>query len=168
MIHSCPECGYPLNGEEQMCPECGHPLDLTNRNDTKICSLNEEIVDCSIQNTLKIDLGQYAYESFLIMKYTFWKKFWCFKGRATRREFWSFTLLFMAIPLSFYLFYPLVLIVGILSFFPALGVSVRRLHDNGRSGWWCILIPFATFFYLQKNNPNPNQYGNPELPKFKE
>lgn len=52
---------------------------------------------------------------------------------------------------------------------PGLAVSVRRLHDTGRSGWWywisavpggsIVLIVFA----VQDSHPGPNEYG--ENPK---
>ena len=102
----CPECGYPLEGRETICPECGHTLSqtsattfnddndksstTTSNSDTSSADTfnNDKLfADCSIESVLKLDLGQYIYESFLIAKYSFWKKFWCFKGRATRREF---------------------------------------------------------------------------------
>ena len=65
-----------------------------------------------------------------------------FKGRATRPQFWYF-----------YLFVFLVQIVctltfseftnsmfNFLFFFATLAVSVRRMHDVGKSGWF-ILVP---------------------------
>jgi uncharacterized membrane protein YhaH (DUF805 family) len=52
---------------------------------------------------------------------------------------------------------------------PSLAVSVRRLHDTGRSGWWILLgiIPLlglvVLFFAAQDSQPGDNQYGpNPK------
>ena len=53
---------------------------------------------------------------------------------------------------------------------PALAVSVRRLHDIGKSGWFILvgLIPIIGFFwlliyFLQEGTAGPNQYGpNPK------
>jgi len=53
---------------------------------------------------------------------------------------------------------------------PTLAVSVRRLHDTGRSGWWIliVLIPFIGFivmlvFMVLDGTPGQNQYGaNPK------
>ena len=49
---------------------------------------------------------------------------------------------------------------------PGLGVSVRRLHDTGRSGWWILinLIPLIgsivfLVFTVSDGDPGPNQYG---------
>ena len=55
-------------------------------------------------------------------------------------------------------------------FIPALTVSVRRLHDINKSGWWLLinLIPLVEgliFFFLliKDSRPGNNQYGpNPK------
>lgn len=53
---------------------------------------------------------------------------------------------------------------------PALAVTVRRLHDTGRSAWW-LLIPLVPLigaiiflvFMFQDSQPAENQYGpNPK------
>lgn len=53
---------------------------------------------------------------------------------------------------------------------PSLGVSVRRLHDTGRSGWWIFisLIPLIGVIWFivilaQDSQPGLNVYGpNPK------
>ena len=52
---------------------------------------------------------------------------------------------------------------------PSLAVSVRRLHDIGRSGWWLLigLVPVASliliFWYLSDSKAEENKYGpNPK------
>jgi len=48
---------------------------------------------------------------------------------------------------------------------PTIGLSVRRLHDTGRSGWRYLLIftgigAIPLFFWLlAKGDPGPNKYG---------
>lgn len=86
-----------------------------------------------------------------------------FKGRARRKEYWMFTLFYC-------LFYFVVVVIdaafgvyddesgwGILSgifwlgtLIPSLAVSVRRLHDVGKSGWFLLfwLIPIAGWIIL--------------------
>ncbi|MFB9376459.1 DUF805 domain-containing protein [Kineococcus gynurae] len=50
---------------------------------------------------------------------------------------------------------------------PSLAVSVRRLHDVGRSGWWVLLgaVPFGGIvllvFHVQDTVGGPNPYGPP-------
>ena len=79
------------------------------------------------------------------------KKYLSFSGRASRSEFWFFYLflligyiicftLIMAV--SFKLFWLIgAFMIGII--LPSLGVSVRRLHDVNKSGWFLLLpVPF--------------------------
>ena len=81
-----------------------------------------------------------------------YRKYFDFKGRASKSEFWSF-FLFLAIVgiVLVLLFFVLLgsegvtvwvlLLFIILNFFPYIAVTARRLHDFGRSGWiQCIFI----------------------------
>jgi len=75
------------------------------------------------------------------------KKYLSFSGRASRSEFWFFYLfvligyiicftLIMAV--SFKLFWLMgAFMIGMI--LPSLGVSVRRLHDVNKSGWFLLL-----------------------------
>jgi len=51
-------------------------------------------------------------------------------------------------------------------FLPALAVSVRRLHDSGRSGWWVLigLVPCVGWiilivFYVLPGTVGNNKFG---------
>lgn len=97
------------------------------------------------------------------------KQYVVFGGRSHRREFWMFLLIHMII----------VVVLGFVSEFlssvyalvvllPALGVSVRRLHDPGKSGWWLLLhfIPVVGTLILLVlmalgGDRGPNRYGPP-------
>ena len=76
-----------------------------------------------------------------------------FSGRARRKEYWMF-ILFNAI-ISFVLGFIdgllglnlLSYIYALVIFIPSLAVSVRRLHDIGRCGWW-YLLPMFPFIGL--------------------
>ena len=56
---------------------------------------------------------------------------------------------------------PLVVFLVIASF----ALSVRRLHDVGRSGWWLLLsltiigIPILLFWYCSKGKEEINKFG---------
>ena len=112
------------------------------------------------------------------------KKYAVFSGRARRKEYWFFVLFNIIIsiilavidgvtgtldPESGMGLLGLVYTLAIL--IPALAVSVRRLHDTGRSGWWLLLllIPLIgtiviLIFMVQDSKPEENQYGpNPKL-----
>jgi len=111
------------------------------------------------------------------------KKYAVFSGRARRKEYWYFALfnLIFSLVLGFIdgvigTFSPetgLGLLGGIYSLailIPSLAVSVRRLHDTGRSGWWLLvaLIPLIgvivlLVFTVQDSHQGANEYG--ENPK---
>ncbi len=106
-----------------------------------------------------------------------------FSGRASRSEFWWFQLfiVIISIPLyvlSFYAGYTgsstLALVVSGLSvvlwlavIVPLIAVTVRRLHDTDRSGWWYLLmfVPVVSLvvlvFLLLPSTPGGNRFGAP-------
>ena len=98
-----------------------------------------------------------------------------FTGRARRKEFWFFALtqfiiliiaqILDAILGSEFLFYVLTVLA---LFIPALAVSIRRLHDIGKSGWWYLigLVPLIGFILLiiwfaTETKQNNNEWGQP-------
>ena len=97
-------------------------------------------------------------------------------GRACRREYWMSVLIlvifiFAACALDV-LANTKFMFVGVLFLFcliPSYAVSVRRLHDIGKSGYWLFinLVPFGCFWFLylvlQDSDPGRNRYGiNPK------
>jgi uncharacterized membrane protein YhaH (DUF805 family) len=104
------------------------------------------------------------------------KKYAVFSGRARRSEYWFFFLFNFLIALVLGLIDEAVgfslfsLIYGLAVFVPGIAVSVRRLHDTGRSGWWLLLllIPIVgpiviLIFMVLDSQPGDNLYGpNPK------
>jgi uncharacterized membrane protein YhaH (DUF805 family) len=108
------------------------------------------------------------------------KKYTVFDGRAELKEYWWFSLFsfFIIIILSvidivtgtFNVNVGLGLLGGIYTLavlIPSIAVSVRRLHDTDRSGWWFLingipLIGVIVFlvFTGQDGTPGDNQYGS--------
>jgi uncharacterized membrane protein YhaH (DUF805 family) len=94
-----------------------------------------------------------------------------FSGRARRSEFWWFMLLVTVLYLAAILTVgddwaeqPIALGGLLLLLLPYLAVSVRRLHDTGRSGWLMLisLVPIASFallFWWSQDSEGDNQYG---------
>ncbi len=108
------------------------------------------------------------------------RKYADFSGRSRRKEYWFFVLFYLIIYLVLAIVDTVILGsegIGLLTtlfalamLIPGIAVSVRRLHDTGRSGWW-ILIGFIPFiglivllvFYFQDSQPGQNDYGpNPK------
>jgi uncharacterized membrane protein YhaH (DUF805 family) len=111
------------------------------------------------------------------------KKYAVFNGRARRKEYWYFLLFNIIVSIvlaviddvtgSFSPEAGMGLLGGIYSLavlIPSIAVSVRRLHDTERSGWWLLigLIPLIgaivlIVFMVQDSKPGQNQYGaNPK------
>lgn len=104
-------------------------------------------------------------------------KYVTFSGRAIRPEFWYFILFSMGVWLILQIFTRFVehisapvaigvpIVVGLLLFPPHLAVSIRRLHDIGRSGWWVLiaLLPVIGWILLIywhcKPGVGANSYG---------
>ncbi|MBE8727474.1 DUF805 domain-containing protein [Flavobacterium sp. KB82] len=90
-----------------------------------------------------------------------------FDGRARRREYWMFVLGYYV--LIFVLAFvsaivpivgPLVLAVGVLGVIvPSIAVSVRRMHDVGKSGWYCLIPYYNLYLYCIDGEKGANQYG---------
>ena len=102
-----------------------------------------------------------------------------FSGRARRKEYWvfvlfsaliSWTLQILDFVFGTYMLTILASIYSLLVFIPGLAVTLRRLHDAGKSGWYffLILIPIIGWIWLLvllciEGEPRPNQWG--ENPK---
>lgn len=90
------------------------------------------------------------------------KQYLDFSGRARRKEYWFFVLFSIAFTILIifldeflsrnrgYMIGLVYIIYGVFVLLPSLSVSVRRLHDIGKSGLWILLflIPFAGWFWL--------------------
>ena len=101
-----------------------------------------------------------------------WRNYAGFSGRASRTEYWMFTLfnavaVIVLMALGALVRMPaLVLVYELAVIIPSLAVQFRRLHDTGRSGWWMFiaLVPLAgaivlLMFYLFPSDPGMNRYG---------
>lgn len=106
-----------------------------------------------------------------------------FSGRARRREYWYFILFFaiffyivagiafgVAIisdsPSAVFVALCILWLVGLAFVVPSWAVIVRRLHDTGKSGWFCLiyLIPIVGFIWMlvvgcTDSQPGTNKWG---------
>jgi len=100
------------------------------------------------------------------------KKYADFSGRARRKEYWMFILIYMIISIVLSIF-GLDVISGLVALgllVPSLSIAARRLHDTGRSGWWqlIVLIPLigaiVLIIFLAQDGHDENSYGvNPKV-----
>jgi uncharacterized membrane protein YhaH (DUF805 family) len=108
-----------------------------------------------------------------------------FSGRAPRSEYWFFQLFNLLVILAAYGIAIVLLIatrsvsvLGVLllavavyalaTLIPSLAVTVRRLHDSDRSGWWLLiaLVPYLgaiilLIFMVLPSTRRPNRFGPP-------
>ena len=110
-------------------------------------------------------------------------KYLLFNGRASRKEFWAVMLFSVLISFALQLLYTLgfaisdnlglllalpFVIFSLGMVIPQLAVSVRRLHDTDKSGWWLVLgfIPiFGTIALIMlfslASSEGDNRFGEP-------
>ena len=102
-----------------------------------------------------------------------YRRYFDFRGRSRRREYWLFSLFYVLVTLavtgimgapsaSYFgagVHYQamttapaqlLLNLFGLISFIPSLAVNVRRLHDIDRSGWWLLmwLVPLLGWIVM--------------------
>ena len=171
----CTECGYEFDDHLDACPECGNPASeckpvnqgnpapanqgnptsQSNPTTVKKPTQSKNISDSVVLCDFKADWAQYIYECGALYWKTFSTKYADFSGRATRREYWSFSLISLWLAATSGGLLILIILI------PWLAVSVRRMHDINRSGWW-ILVPWVPiFFQFKKSDPGVNEYGEP-------
>lgn len=118
--------------------------------------------------------------SFLEAIFKCLKKYTTFKGRASRSEYWWFTVLVLLFewPLALttfggnwftqmlsFIYFTLTLAVII----PHMAVWTRRMHDVNKSGWsWLfIFLPIIGWFIIfrrltKEGDAYPNRFGDPD------
>ena len=114
------------------------------------------------------------------------KDYISFNGRTTRKDYWLFILFNTTVVLSLMLlpmlkiqilasmciwclfFYTIIITI------PAISISIRRLHDIGKSGLWyfinfvpCIGLIVFIAFMLRKGDIDPNEYDKISCPSYK-
>lgn len=108
------------------------------------------------------------------------KKYAVFRGRSRRKEYWYFVLFSVIISIALSIVDTIIgtgstfgstgLLAGIFALallIPSISVSVRRLHDINRTGWW-VLISFIPLigaivllvFAVQDGTTGSNRYGS--------
>ena len=171
----CQKCGSDI-GQSNFCPNCGA---------SAYGNPYSAPVNVPVENFNLIT----AYKSMF-------KKYAQFNGRSRRSEYWLASVMNLIIIMAFYLimFIPmmvdivnygeptgatgglmivfglLIFVYAVAVFVPSLAMSVRRLHDTGRSGWFLLLnlIPYiggiiVFVFSVLDSQPGANQYGpNPK------
>ncbi|MEI7689080.1 MAG: DUF805 domain-containing protein [Candidatus Nomurabacteria bacterium] len=111
------------------------------------------------------------------------KKYSDFSGRARRAEYWYFYLFnilfliasmvadnLLGIKIGGSNIGPVYIMYALFAIIPTFSVSIRRLHDIGKSGWMLLIsiIPLVggiwmLILMIRDSNPGDNEYGpNPK------
>lgn len=99
------------------------------------------------------------------------KKYVDFNGRARRKEYWMFILVCVIITIILSIIEVILLISsglqpGILTnlfalaiLLPGISVGIRRMHDNGKSGWFILIPVYNLILAATEGEKGNNQYG---------
>jgi uncharacterized membrane protein YhaH (DUF805 family) len=99
------------------------------------------------------------------------KKYAVFNGRARRKEYWFFSLFSFLISIglaiiddsfganSYERYGPLQTLYSFAIFLPALGVTIRRMHDADKSGWFCLIPIYNIILLFTEGTRGPNRFG---------
>jgi uncharacterized membrane protein YhaH (DUF805 family) len=90
-----------------------------------------------------------------------------FNTRSSCAEYWWFTLFNILISIAIIIILPVLSTVfSLIVLIPGIAVSIRRLHDINKSGWWLltIFIPLIgvillIIFFIKPSDPSSNQWG---------
>lgn len=192
IICSC--CGgkkaTKISKNEYRCEYCGNIIKQeSSTRDLVHVDMIQEPVQTTINVEDKTEKQQIEIVSMTFSKAVsicFKQKYTTFTGRATRSEYWLFNAftVILAIGLSLFSYFAgyattydvytatgisqfCVIVYLLVLFCPSLAVTIRRLHDTGRSGWWCLIsfIPYVgniillVFMCLGSEQKN-NRYGS--------
>ena len=103
-----------------------------------------------------------------------------FSGRAPRSEYWYWTLFALLVSIvasildsvlfhGMYVYSPISSLSSLALLLPGIAVSVRRLHDIDRTGWWLLIaftiigILLLLFWDCVRGTAGKNRFGDDPL-----
>lgn len=102
-----------------------------------------------------------------------------FSGRASRSEYWYWVLFAILVAIAssiidhamfpFSATGPIEGLTSLILFLPGLAISVRRLHDIDRTGWWLLItltvigIVLLLIWACSRGTAGANRYGSDPL-----
>jgi len=150
----CQKCGKENSDGTKICASCGANIEIA------VAAKNTAPVTSSVGEPM----------TFGKSISTCFSKFFDFKGRATRPEYWWFYLFTLLISWGSMLVDPTQILSGLISLaliFPTIAAGTRRLHDTNRSGWWQLLYLtiigsiLVIVWLASKGSDQENEYGCP-------
>lgn len=161
----CPKCGNLLNDNEKYCRSCGAKVERSESKVNAPCDHPHSTVGGTTELP-PVTLG----ESVRL----FFSRYVDFTGRSRRSEFWGAHLALVVCSALVNLVLKDSLLTSFWSlatFLPTMALSIRRLHDVGKSWVWYLwyLLPVAGWIillvqYCKDSEPHTNAWG--ESPKY--
>ena len=141
----CNRCGQMIEDNSMFCPNCGQPVSQgqpapqpnqqSQNNWQQQTPPNYNQQQKQAYYTAPNGMKVRNLEMLEACK-MFWTKYAVFEGRSRRAEFWWAYLMVFVINLLLGWTY----IASLACLIPMIALSVRRLHDIGKSGWYYLLI----------------------------
>ena len=181
---TCKECGQSVSPNAVTCPNCGAPLKATRKCSECGKQIPEDAESCPYCGySGKVSAAPNGEQPRLTfsesLSVCFSKKYATFTGRARRSEFWYFYLFNMIISFSLNILmsafmgssmYMVMMVIlwlySLAVLVPNLAVTVRRLHDIGKSGWnflWVFLpiigVILLLIWLVKDSSKGENKYG---------
>jgi len=174
----CKYCGKEIPENSEFCRYCGKRINVSepevNLDKATATYIEDELYKDKIEERKNL-ISNYFYV---------FSKLSDLSGRASRREYWLYWLaeLIVLLGSSFILSLIVALITvltsinlggvmnGVTDIFllftllPDLSVSVRRMHDVNKSGWYIFIPIYSLILYLRKGDSTSNKFGPP--PKY--
>jgi uncharacterized membrane protein YhaH (DUF805 family) len=107
-------------------------------------------------------------------------KYATFSGRSRRSEYWYFFLFNLILSFALGIVDGIIgtnnfasgngllgLIYSLATIVPSLAVGVRRMHDQGKSGWFILIPIYNIVLFATDGNKGTNEYGpDPKNPEY--
>ena len=151
----CLKCGVPVGAGTKFCSNCGAQPDPLAVICVRCgCSLNGKAPKPVVNNSTSAG-GVMSFGGAIRAGFS---KYATFSGRASRSEFWWWYLFSCLVSMTY---------IGVfVVMIPSIAMTVRRLHDIGKSGWFCFIgcIPivglvFMIIWLTRPSDPHTNEYG---------
>ena len=144
----CATCGNDIPDGAKFCGVCGTSIGTAPSDSVIADRPTDSVRGVSYDGEEPAELPMVEFIDAIKRGFQYYFKF---SGRATRAEYWWFILFtqlinFVSIvPVIGWIIAP---VASIVSLIPSISLSVRRLHDIGKSGWWMMTWGGYTFTWI--------------------
>ena len=158
---TCPDCSASVSGLAPACIHCGRPLEGVRNEPPPLPSGLGQMRVAAAEDPQVVSPDMSFGDAIAIC----FRNYAVFSGRARRAEYWWFFLFNCLLSIGASMIDmslssdrygddqwgtgPVAILVAVATFLPGTAVSVRRLHDTARSGWWLLglllMLPVGLF-----------------------